>query len=133
MAAHEIPCTPAFSFITALGDPVRMRQWAIWGLPRDDVSAANGIVIFNSKRWPLCIDPQVSGVGWLVLSWVPDAVLRQVGTLLRCGLPHLPLAWPLCIDPQVCGERQVWCAAVCPSSANRGRALVSAPAVAAEP
>ncbi len=59
IAAQSIPCSPSFSFIQALGDPVRMRQWAIWGLPRDDVSAANGIIIHNSKRWPLCIDPQV--------------------------------------------------------------------------
>jgi hypothetical protein len=49
-----LPCT-------GLGDPVRMRQWAIWGLPRDDVSAANGIVVHTSRRWPLCIDPQVPG------------------------------------------------------------------------
>jgi dynein heavy chain len=60
MISHTIPCTPSFSFTSALGDPVRQRQWAIWGLPRDDVSAANGIVIAESRRWPLCIDPQVS-------------------------------------------------------------------------
>jgi dynein heavy chain len=61
MATRSIPSTPNFSFISALGDPVKMRQWAIWGLPRDDVSAANGIIVHESKRWPLCIDPQVGG------------------------------------------------------------------------
>lgn len=56
--AASIPCSPHFSFTSALGDAVRARQWAIWGLPRDDVSAANGIIVAESARWPLCIDPQ---------------------------------------------------------------------------
>ena len=59
VAGGVIPVSPDFSFVGALGDPVRMRQWAIWGLPRDDVSRANGVIVHESKLWPLCIDPQV--------------------------------------------------------------------------
>ena len=58
--------SPTFSLIHALGDPVKMRSWAIWGLPKDDVSAANGIVVFEGQRWPLCIDPQVRPPGGLI-------------------------------------------------------------------
>jgi len=65
MAERSIPSTPNFSFITALGDPVKMRQWGIWGLPRDDVSASNGIIVHESKRWPLCIDPQGQANKWI--------------------------------------------------------------------
>ncbi|KAJ9518808.1 hypothetical protein QJQ45_026081, partial [Haematococcus lacustris] len=65
MVLHGIPCSPSFNFITALGDPVKARQWAIWGLPRDDVSAANGIIVAESKRWPLCIDPQGQANKWI--------------------------------------------------------------------
>jgi dynein heavy chain len=61
MGVRSIPTSPNFSIISALGDPVRMRQWNIWGLPRDDVSAGNAIIVQESKRWPLCIDPQVGG------------------------------------------------------------------------
>ncbi|KXZ43278.1 hypothetical protein GPECTOR_96g744 [Gonium pectorale] len=56
--ARAIPCSEHFSLQSALGSPVAMRQWAIWGLPKDDVSAANGIIVTESSRWPLCIDPQ---------------------------------------------------------------------------
>ncbi|KAF5834888.1 hypothetical protein DUNSADRAFT_8192 [Dunaliella salina] len=65
LAERSIPSTPSFSFITALGDPVKMRQWGIWGLPRDDVSASNGIIVHESKRWPLCIDPQGQANKWI--------------------------------------------------------------------
>ena len=38
---------------------VQVREWNIWGLPKDEFSAENGIVIDQGRRWPLCIDPQV--------------------------------------------------------------------------
>eukprot|EP00983_Pelagomonas_calceolata_P034873 1092657-Pelagomonas_calceolata.AAC.2 len=36
-----------------------VRQWNIWGLPKDDFSTDNGIAVDQGRRWPLCIDPQV--------------------------------------------------------------------------
>lgn len=39
----------------------QIRQWNIWGLPKDEFSAENGIVVDQGRRWPLCIDPQVGG------------------------------------------------------------------------
>lgn len=41
-----------------LGVPVIIQQWNIAGLPKDDTSTENGLIIFKSKRWPLMIDPQ---------------------------------------------------------------------------
>jgi dynein heavy chain len=40
-----------------LGDNVVIREWNINGLPNDDLSVENGIIIFKSRRWPLMIDP----------------------------------------------------------------------------
>ena len=54
----KIPCSPTFSVNATLGDPVKIRAWNIAGLPVDSFSVDNGIIISNSRRWPLMIDPQ---------------------------------------------------------------------------
>ncbi len=38
--------------------PVITQFWNINGLPKDDTSTENGIIIEKSRRWPLMIDPQ---------------------------------------------------------------------------
>lgn len=38
---------------------MRIESWkALYGLPNDDLSIENGIILEHSERWPLCIDPQ---------------------------------------------------------------------------
>lgn len=56
--AKKIPCSPTFSLNATLGDPVKIRAWQIAGLPIDNFSIDNGIIVSNSRRWPLMIDPQ---------------------------------------------------------------------------
>lgn len=51
--------------MNVLGNPVQMRQWTIDGLPSDNFSLENGIIIFKSRRWPLCIDPQGQANKWI--------------------------------------------------------------------
>jgi dynein heavy chain len=41
-----------------MGVPVTIQGWNIAGLPKDDTSTENGIIIDKTKRWPLMIDPQ---------------------------------------------------------------------------
>ena len=41
----------------------QVREWVLAGLPSDDVSIDNGILVTRCKRWPLMIDPQVWGNG----------------------------------------------------------------------
>ena len=54
----SIPCSENFSLNATLGEPVKIRAWQIAGLPVDSFSIDNGIVVSNSRRWPLMIDPQ---------------------------------------------------------------------------
>eukprot|EP00951_Prasinocladus_malaysianus_P050240 scaffold678379_cov43-Prasinocladus_malaysianus.AAC.1 len=56
--ADEVPSSPTFSLQAALGDPVKVREWMIAGLPSDAFSVSNGVMVANSRRWPLMIDPQ---------------------------------------------------------------------------
>lgn len=53
-----IPISSNFSLIRILGDPYEIRQWNAEGLPRDNVSTENGILVTGGRRWPLMIDPQ---------------------------------------------------------------------------
>jgi dynein heavy chain len=52
---------------------LQVRQWNLWGLPKDDFSTDNAIAVDQGRRWPLCIDPQVSelvcGVVWCGVVW----------------------------------------------------------------
>lgn len=60
-----VPCSPKFSLSAALGDPVKIRQWNILGLPKDDFSSENAIAVDQGRRWPLCIDPQGTANKWI--------------------------------------------------------------------
>ncbi|EGR31445.1 hypothetical protein IMG5_109350, partial [Ichthyophthirius multifiliis] len=61
----NIPRSDKFSFSQVLGDPVKIRAWNIDGLPSDSFSIENAIIIFKSRRWPLCIDPQGQANKWI--------------------------------------------------------------------
>lgn len=61
----NIPCSQQFSLILTLGEPVLIRTWNIFGLPADNFSVENGIIIFSATRWPLMIDPQGQANKWI--------------------------------------------------------------------
>ncbi len=73
--AGGIPVSDAASLRGTLGNPVEIREWNIAGLPTDEVSVDNGLLVTRGKRWPLMIDPQVgSGAVWGVQELVVDSV-----------------------------------------------------------
>lgn len=53
-----IECADKISMKAVLGNDVTIRQWSVAGLPSDNLSIENGIIMFGSRRWPLMIDPQ---------------------------------------------------------------------------
>ncbi|XP_041823134.1 dynein heavy chain 3, axonemal [Melanotaenia boesemani] len=61
----KIPCSKDFTLSNTLGNQVAIRTWQIAGLPVDSFSTENGIVVFNSRRWPLMIDPQGQANKWI--------------------------------------------------------------------
>jgi dynein heavy chain len=48
-----------------LEDAVKVRQWAVEGLPSDSLSIENAICMDKARRWPLCIDPQRQANKWI--------------------------------------------------------------------
>jgi len=46
------------TIVSVLADAYEIRQWNADGLPRDQVSIENAILVTRGRRWPLMIDPQ---------------------------------------------------------------------------
>lgn len=65
LAAKNIPCSESFRLETTLGDAVKIRGWVIDKLPNDSFSIDNAIMLFESNRWPLMIDPQGQANKWV--------------------------------------------------------------------
>lgn len=55
---HSIPFTEKTTMRGFLGDLVQIQSWNIAGLPKDDASTENGIIIHQARRWSLMVDPQ---------------------------------------------------------------------------
>lgn len=61
----NVVCTQDYQLTQVLGDPVLIRSWNIFGLPSDLFSIDNAIIVTNSRRWPLMIDPQGQANKWV--------------------------------------------------------------------
>ena len=65
MQSLDIACSADFSLSKTLGDPVKIRDWNIDGLPTDSFSVDNGVIVASTRRWPLLIDPQGQANKWI--------------------------------------------------------------------
>eukprot|EP00304_Pavlova_gyrans_P012708 CAMPEP_0206041750 /NCGR_PEP_ID=MMETSP1466-20131121/6142_1 /ASSEMBLY_ACC=CAM_ASM_001126 /TAXON_ID=44452 /ORGANISM="Pavlova gyrans, Strain CCMP608" /LENGTH=4121 /DNA_ID=CAMNT_0053416453 /DNA_START=38 /DNA_END=12403 /DNA_ORIENTATION=- len=95
----NIPCEDNFSVTGVLGDPVTIREWAVHGLPSDQLSIENAIFVTRSRRWPLMIDPQGQANSWIkrmerdnklvTIKLSQGDYLRRLESAIRVGLPVL--------------------------------------------
>lgn len=88
-----VPCSDKFKLSSVLGEPVKVRQWNIWGLPKDDFSTDNAITVDQGRRWPLCIDPQVrleGCVGWVLPAMGAGGAVAGRHSTITCvaGIMH---------------------------------------------
>uniref|UniRef100_A0A669PQ64 Dynein axonemal heavy chain 5 n=1 Tax=Phasianus colchicus TaxID=9054 RepID=A0A669PQ64_PHACC len=65
MKARKIPFGNNLNLIEMLTDAPTISEWSLQGLPNDDLSIQNGIIVTKASRYPLLIDPQAQGKIWL--------------------------------------------------------------------
>lgn len=81
-----------------MADPYDIRMWNACGLPRDNVSTENAILVTKAGRWPLMIDPQEQANRWIrqmegqelrIIKLTDGNFLRVLESAIRLGLPVL--------------------------------------------
>ncbi|KAK1801742.1 hypothetical protein P4O66_022373 [Electrophorus voltai] len=97
--SKKIPSSDYFSLSKTLGDPIKIRTWNISGLPTDSFSIDNGVIVSNSRRWPLMIDPQSQANKWVknserennlnVIKLTDADYMRTLENCIQFGTPLL--------------------------------------------
>ncbi|XP_065670290.1 dynein axonemal heavy chain 12 isoform X3 [Hydra vulgaris] len=95
----DIKCSRDFSLMKILGNPVKIREWNIAGLPTDSFSIDNSVIVENSQRWPLMIDPEGQANKWIknsekenklsVVKLSDSDYLRTLENSIQFGTPVL--------------------------------------------
>ncbi|XP_069898297.1 dynein axonemal heavy chain 5 [Dipodomys merriami] len=65
MKARKIPFGKDLNLNEMLIDAPTISEWSLQGLPNDDLSVQNGIIVTKASRYPLLIDPQTQGKIWI--------------------------------------------------------------------
>jgi len=94
-----VPTDPKFSFTRILADPLEVRNWNLMGLPADNFSTENGVLVARGRRWPLMIDPQAQANRWVknfgkkqslqIIKLSEPTYLRTLENAIRYGQPVL--------------------------------------------
>lgn len=57
--------SPAFNLSTMLTTSMEQAIWNNEGLPTDQTSLENAVIITKATRWPLIVDPQLQAINWI--------------------------------------------------------------------
>merc|ERR1719379_1938983 len=63
--ARGVPASDKVDLVSFLVDQGTIGEWNLEGLPSDDLSIQNGIMVTRSSRFPLMVDPQGQANRWI--------------------------------------------------------------------
>ncbi|EER20102.1 axonemal dynein gamma heavy chain, putative, partial [Perkinsus marinus ATCC 50983] len=75
---RKVPASEKMDLVGFLVDQGTVGEWALEGLPSDDLSVQNGIMVTRSSRYPLMVDPQGQALRW-IKSRESDRVAKAPG------------------------------------------------------
>lgn len=96
--ALQIPSSPSPTLARTLGDPVKIRQAIVDGLPTDQTSTENAIIIWKAKRFPYMIDPDGQAKRWIKRAESDHGLkvhkptsdyMRDLESCIQYGVPFL--------------------------------------------
>lgn len=62
---QNVSCSPEFNVVSCVGNQIEIQNWHIHGLPTDQLSIENAIIMMQSFRQCLFIDPQMQASKWI--------------------------------------------------------------------
>uniref|UniRef100_A0A7S0W0F2 Cytoplasmic dynein 2 heavy chain 1 n=2 Tax=Hemiselmis TaxID=77924 RepID=A0A7S0W0F2_9CRYP len=70
----------SFKFMLMMSTESERLTWKAQGLPGDDLSAENAVIILNTKQYPLVIDPATQATEWLLTHHTSAGISVEVTT-----------------------------------------------------
>ncbi|KPJ06858.1 Dynein heavy chain 2, axonemal [Papilio machaon] len=108
---EAVPVTMDLSMKNFLLDDATLRDWNYMGLPDDNFSAENGIIVRRATRWPLAVDPQGQALIWIsrleenngieVVDFGQPNYLKVMEKCLSEGIPILIQNVGEVLDPSI--------------------------------
>ncbi|XP_008556957.2 dynein axonemal heavy chain 5 [Microplitis demolitor] len=65
LMTRNIPFTKNLNIINMLVDSATVSEWTLQGLPNDELSVQNALIVTKSSSYPLLVDPQNQGKMWI--------------------------------------------------------------------
>ena len=101
MSSRHIPFSSKVNLTEMLADSTTIEEWNLQGLPSDELSIQNGIIVTKASRFPLLIDPQGQAKKWIKRKETRSSL--TVTTLNHKHFKHhledcLSLGFPLIIE-----------------------------------
>ncbi|XP_018374249.1 PREDICTED: dynein heavy chain 8, axonemal [Trachymyrmex cornetzi] len=62
---RKIPISLNVNIVNTMTDTATIGEWNLQGLPTDELSVQNGIIVTKASKYPLLIDPQLQGKTWI--------------------------------------------------------------------